>query len=397
MALNDQSLEQLRFKGEGADLDYKAERPKFKGATDAEKAELLKDILAMANSHREGPAYILYGFKEDAPNPPEVVGLPLDGAIDDSRIQQFVNEKLDTKLNFRYEERMFQEKHIAVVTIPKQPRPFTLKKPYGGLDKDVVYIRRGSSTSTALAREIAMMGAADAARPPANAAVEFRHEDNKPLGNEFDLTFYEKADEYPDYETYVPNERWPIGSFLSPGMSRDNRDFWREAADFVVQFKRLIRIRIKVSNGSAFALTSAKVEVRVVGTDESDAELLPYGDMPDVPRKTDSILHNVMRSPAMDKPTVVVDRRGDYPVCVIQLGTLLPGETAVADDDLAVLPSGAGSYAIRVRLLAQETNPLAFEHRFEAHGEHAPLDFVRLEEIVSGSPEQEVREEDEHD
>lgn len=385
MALNDQLLEQLRFKGEGADLDYKAERPKFIGATDAEKAEFLKDILAMANSHRDGPAYILYGFKEDLPNPPEVVGLPLDGAIDDSRIQQFVNEKLDTKLNFRYEERLFQEKHVAVITIPKQPRPFTLKKPYGGLDKDVVYIRRGSSTSTALAREIAMMGAADAARPAANAAVEFRDEDNTPLGDQFDLTFFDKADEYPDYETYVPTGPWPLGHISSPRMSRDNRDFWREAADFVVQFKRLIRVRIKVSNGSAFALTSAKLEVRVVGTDKAYAELLPYGDMPDVPRRADSILHHVIQSPVRHQPTIVVDERGDFPVCVVQLGTLLPGETAVGDDDLAVLPAGPGLYAIRVRLLAQETSPLTFEHQFEAHGEHALLDFDRLEGIVSGS------------
>lgn len=88
--LTDDLLDQLRFKGEGSDLDYKAERYPFVGATDEAKSELLKDILAMANAHRDGTAYILIGFKESQPHPAETVGVPAEGAIDDSRIQQFV-------------------------------------------------------------------------------------------------------------------------------------------------------------------------------------------------------------------------------------------------------------------------------------------------------------------
>ena len=92
--LSEALLEELRFKGEGSDLDYKAERYRFAQASDDDKSEMLKDILAFANAHREGPAYILLGFKERPPHPAEVTGLPSAGAIDDSRLQQFVNSKL---------------------------------------------------------------------------------------------------------------------------------------------------------------------------------------------------------------------------------------------------------------------------------------------------------------
>lgn len=126
--LTDALLEELRYKGEGSDLDYKAERYAFAKASDEEKSEMLKDILALANTHRDGTAYILIGLKENPPYPAEVVGLSADGAIDDARVQEFVNGKLETKLTFRYEERLFDGRHIAVICIPKQQRPFYLKK-----------------------------------------------------------------------------------------------------------------------------------------------------------------------------------------------------------------------------------------------------------------------------
>ena len=113
--ISDALLEELRYRGEGADLDFKSERYPFAKAGDEEKSELLKDILALANAFREGTAYILIGFKENSPHPAEVVGLPVEGVIDDSRMQEFVNSKLESKLTFHYEERLFDGKHVAVI------------------------------------------------------------------------------------------------------------------------------------------------------------------------------------------------------------------------------------------------------------------------------------------
>lgn len=52
--ISDALLEDLRYRGEGTDLDFKAARYPFANATEKEKSELLKDVLALANASREG-------------------------------------------------------------------------------------------------------------------------------------------------------------------------------------------------------------------------------------------------------------------------------------------------------------------------------------------------------
>jgi len=84
-------LSKLRYRSEGPDIDFKSAQYRFNGGSEADKAEMLKDILAIANSWREGPGYILLGFKDNRPHPAEVVGI--QDSIDDARIQQFVNSE----------------------------------------------------------------------------------------------------------------------------------------------------------------------------------------------------------------------------------------------------------------------------------------------------------------
>ena len=199
--LSETLLEELCYKGEGSDLDYKSERYNFsRKVSDEEKSEMLKDILALANTHREGTAYILMGFKENPPYPAEVVGLSQEGVIDDSRLQEFVNGKLETKLTFRYEEGLFDGKHIAVISIPKQQRPLYLKKDFGKLLKDTVYVRRGSSTGIASPREIALMGAANLARGDAQVELLFQTAENQLLPSFLEKTFQIFPSNLPDLE-----------------------------------------------------------------------------------------------------------------------------------------------------------------------------------------------------
>lgn len=387
--LTDDLLDQLCFKGEGSDLDYKAERYPFAGVADEVKAELLKDILAMANAHRDGTAYILIGFKENPPHPAEVAGVPTEGAIDDSRIQQFVNEKLESKLDFRYEERMFKGHHIAVISIPKQPRPFYLKKPFAKLLKDTVYIRRGSSTGTATPREVAMMGAVNTARSPAKVDLEWRGENNEPMASAFALTFYEAADDLPDFSSH--KKAYDPFDYRSGQIEthEDNRHFWREAAEHVAPKSRLVTVRIKVTNHSEFPLTGAKLEVHVLDPHSKAVDLDLVCNLPKMPTPRWSIYLRQMAGmsalPNMrsHNSQMEVDSKEGSPVCRIRLGDLLPGESAIADEDLAVLPGMAGHYVLKARLLAQELNPpLTFEHAFEAQGDEAILDVERLRVLI---------------
>lgn len=274
--LTDALIEELRYRGEGSDLDYKAERYPFAKANDSEKSELLKDILALANAHRDGAAYILIGFKEKPPHPAEVVGLSPEGAIDDARLQEFVNGKLETKLEFRYEERLFDGKHIAVISIPKQQRPFYLKKSYGKLSKEEVYVRRGSATAIATPREIAMMGAANTARGEARISLSFQTLENQPLPHTFEREFLIFPKDLPDLEP----DRSNIFRLPSLGV---NEDYWRDGAYYHSSWRRVIQARLSLENQSEYSLGDVHLEVTCRCPEGESVSLLRADNMPDEP------------------------------------------------------------------------------------------------------------------
>jgi hypothetical protein len=70
--LTNELLTTLRYKSEGTDVDFKSAQYRFVNCNEDSKAEMLKDILAMANAWRDGPGYILLGFKDQRPHPAEV-------------------------------------------------------------------------------------------------------------------------------------------------------------------------------------------------------------------------------------------------------------------------------------------------------------------------------------
>jgi len=373
--LADALLEQLRYKVEGSDLDYKAERYRFAKASDDDKSELLKDILALANATRDGEAYVLIGFKESPPNPAEVVGLPAEGAIDDSRIQEFINGKLETKLSFRYEEGVFEGKHIAVISIPKQQRPFYLKKNYGPLTKDTVYVRRGSATGIASPREIAMMGASNAIRGEPQVELLFQTPTNEPMQQLFEREFVYFTEELPDYQ---PNRG---GYFAVPSLT-GNRNYWRDAARFLSTSKRVIHARLALTNMSDFALTDAQLEVTCHSPAGASAPLSRADDLPDVLDDSDfSHFRRATSAVGRLNRHMDIDDRGSQPMAMVTLGTLRPGQTVRAEDDLAVLPSCPGKFMLRARILAREISPpRVIEHAFDVTGNKR---FASVDEIES--------------
>lgn len=375
--LTDEVLEQLRFKGEGSDLDYKSERPPFAKASDDDKSELLKDILALANAHRDGTAYILFGFKENAPHPAEVVGLPADGAIDDARIQQFVNAKLETKLHFRYEERLFDGKHVAVLSIPKQARPFYLTKSYGKLDKDTVYVRRGSATGIASPREVAMMGAANISKPEPRLDLLLLNEDGQPLSDRLDRTFYEFPEDIPDYDTDPgPGHRFEI--------RYDNHEFYREGAEYKWIMGRHIAISLILANRSEFSIGNAKLEVRAEAPDGASVDMMRFDDLPYEPEPS-SYASFVNPPPLVQRlnEKVYIDDRSGRPVGHVLLGTIRPGEEARCEQDIVLLPSAPGPYEIFIRILASEVaSPIEKHHALTIDGPIEEVDFEGLHTLL---------------
>jgi hypothetical protein len=377
MATNE-TLDALRYKSEGTDLDFKQAQYRFIKATEADKAELLKDILAMANSWRDGSGYILLGFKDRSPHPADVVGI--GEHLDDANIQQFVHGKVKPKLQFHYEERMYEGKPIGVITIPKQPRPFYLANPYGSLKSNVVYVRRGSSTDEAEPPEITKMATSDSGRGSAIVELAVLDTDNEKLPETISLRFLQ-FEELPDYVG-----KRDTNSLYIPTFMNDNRHFWREAAEYLKVHLALIQVQFELTNRSAFALSNAKLEISLEAIDGESVQILASEHLPDQPEHQWNSMRAAQYNPAKmqrleDK--FEVDQGGSAPLCHVRLGTLLPGEKARAGDSLAVVPSGPGKLRIRVRVLAEElASPVEYDREIEVVGAYEMHDLDGLKTVT---------------
>ncbi|WP_394849692.1 ATP-binding protein [Pendulispora brunnea] len=140
-------------------LDFKSAQYLFSGATEDQKSELVKDILAFANAWKTDDAYIVIGAKENPGGRATLTGV--SSHLDDARIQELVNSKTNHPVAFEYVALTFEGVSIAIIRIRRtQQRPIFLRKKFGRLEPNAVYLRRGSSTATAAPDEIARMGAA---------------------------------------------------------------------------------------------------------------------------------------------------------------------------------------------------------------------------------------------
>ena len=129
-------LERLLYEEESETLDFKAQQYPFDGATDDQKSELLKDILAFANAWRRTDAYILVGVEEVHAGRSIVRGVATQ--LLNQNLQQFVTSKTNRPILFSYTPLVFEGLPVGIITIPLQERPVYLQKRYGKLDPQVV-------------------------------------------------------------------------------------------------------------------------------------------------------------------------------------------------------------------------------------------------------------------
>lgn len=152
-------LNVLLHSPESTTLDFKQQQYTFYGATRLEQSELLKDILAFANAWKTAPAYILIGAQEQKTGPATL--LNVTEHLKDNDIQQFVNSKTNIPIHFLCGRIDVNGVELGYIRIEcDQERPVFLLKDFERLKRNVVYVRRGSSTDEADPSEIASMGAA---------------------------------------------------------------------------------------------------------------------------------------------------------------------------------------------------------------------------------------------
>jgi hypothetical protein len=155
--VNKSELTALLDRSESETLDFKRKQPEFSKANEEEKGELLKDIVSMANAKKDADAHIVIGVDEENGRAKRICGAVV--AIADAEVQQFVNSNTNRPVLFRVEVLQHEGATLTIIQIDRaQARPIFLKKDVGKLKKDIVYIRRGSSTTQASPDEIADMG-----------------------------------------------------------------------------------------------------------------------------------------------------------------------------------------------------------------------------------------------
>ena len=255
--MNDALFERWEYASEGDSLDFKKMNYKFSKATDKEKSEILKDILAMVNSWSPEVRYIVIGIEDRDIKPNILRGIDRHG--DDSRIQQFVNSKTSKACRFEYISYTYKEKQFGVFRIPVQDRPVFLRKDYGGLKADIVYVRRGSATEIANPDEVKQMVLQTSFHTPELNTFFFSDEKGEVIGDEISVSLsrLEIIDDIPDYRRVVG---MVPGGFL---LGDANKEYYRDILKYQNFKTGYIPIRLAVKNSGDVEAENIKVEADI--------------------------------------------------------------------------------------------------------------------------------------
>src|SRR6266536_2763306 len=151
--LSIETFEALLQRPESRDLDFKATA--YDLSNEASKASLIKDILCMFNTPREGDAYIILGIKRMADGSNELWGL--SAALDDADVQSQFTERVYPLPEFRYESILYDGLLFGIIIVsPARRGPSFPLKDFGNiLRQRQVYCRRGSKNDLATPDEVA--------------------------------------------------------------------------------------------------------------------------------------------------------------------------------------------------------------------------------------------------
>jgi hypothetical protein len=300
--MNGSLFERLLFEEESPTLDFKNEQYRFAKSTDDEKSELLKDIVGFANSWRRSDAYILIGVEDVRGGRANVVGISQSDHLDDHSLQQFVNNLTNRPIRFHYEAFGYEGKQVGIIRIEEQQRPIHLRKDYGKLKKNEVYIRRGSSTDPskpASIDEIAQMGRG-AALDHASVLVEFAClDEDDVIGAQIDWNaeFCQLPDmeDIPSFDdTPRPVQIPGFGTLGLPSVSsfsmrdRTNPDYYRDFANYFVFQKFARKVRLVITNAGDAPAKDLRVEIVLCHND--GCGVVKWSNVPEEPSRRKSIL-----------------------------------------------------------------------------------------------------------
>ena len=325
MPLDAEQIKSLIQQPEGTALDFKSKLYEFQNATDKKKSELLKDILAMANSWRGTTAYILIGVEEVKGGNNKLLGI--QDHLDDANLQQFVNSKTQRAVVFSYYEIQVESATVGVIDIPLQERPRYLTKGYGRLAANVAYIRDGSSSRDATLDEIARMGAEAVSGGVPELSLGWADIPNRetlPTSHTMQSVIL-----HPQLhgDIYPTRDRSPLNvDFMS------NPNYGHELISYSAQRALLSPIGMLLKNASS--VTGRRI--RFVGSILKCPTLVIRDEMDDPPSKTWNLSAFRSGLGSSDDIDVTVTEFADRWEIEIDFGDVRPGDSAWTDNELYI-------------------------------------------------------------
>lgn len=324
MLINSDLLEQLLHEDESTSLDFKSAQYAFRGVPDDQKAELLKDVLALANSWRRSDGYILIGVDEVCGGRSRPIGVREH--LDDAVLQQFVNSKTQRPMDIAYYRAGVDGVSIGVIHVPVQQRPLYLLKDFGRLRKETVYLRRGSSTAEATPDEIAKMGQATAGadEPPILTFGATEHGSRVIMGLDLEVNVEDLA--VPPLPDYGISAR---GMFYNP---MTNRDYLRELAEYVRVMKLTSPLGLMVKNDNGPPALGVEWCSRV----KRDDNVVLLTKLPQRPSTYDIVSGSDRLRSLFQEPLVTIDSFSDHWEVRARFGDILPGDGAWLREPLLI-------------------------------------------------------------
>ena len=143
----------IQYENESTSVEFKAvqyEKASF--------AELIKDIMAMANATIEGPKYIIVGVKNIPSGTNKLLGIPTTEFVDSATYQQLIRANIEPDVSFEYLPVHVEEKLFGVFRISATPdKPYMMRKDYQPHQKGDAFIRKGDHVARVTRSDIELM------------------------------------------------------------------------------------------------------------------------------------------------------------------------------------------------------------------------------------------------
>lgn len=377
-------IEELLFEEESTSLDYKSEQYKFASASEHEKSELLKDILAFANAWRRSDAYILIGVKENKGGRAEILGNIVH--IDDAQLQQFVNEKTQRPISFSYIPFEFEGKQIGIIKIGPQDRPIYLQRDYGKIKKNEVHIRRGSSTAIASPDEVLKMG---------NNFGEVYAKEPKLIFGFADIEKLQKIDDLQKIKTTILSieeehkipdygaSKIKVNSMMSISMPdyTKNKDYLRELAKFYRDRLYVSGTGFYLYNDSGVVATDVNIEL-FVKNDLNVLTILSDDNLPSRPYK--DYLSRNLNNTFNQRNQISVQRKDIDYLVRIKFDKVQPKQTVYSENRLFVGSTTNTTAPVQTTIYCDNlAQPCAGNLSLEVEVEHKSVPYSKFVDEVS--------------